>query len=254
MGRFATCAIDTTNSVLPAIAPEGNCQQDTMLISDSLANGYRWIPVLDDQGRIIAEYFANSSAADTLFTSLFVNNTGTVRQKDNKLYLDRNLHLSNRNLPLNGRIRIYIKSAEISVLTGSDSTVTGTSNLILRSDTSLCRAAIINHVNSYTTAWASYGADYYVQTNGKEAGNFFIEGSCGNEITWTGTQNNNWHNPANWSCGGVPWIQSNVTIPAGTPHSPVISKPVEIRSLKLNQHANVNIQLGVPVILNSMAQ
>jgi hypothetical protein len=52
----------------------------------------------------------------------------------------------------------------------------------------------------------------------------------------------------------VPWIQSNVTIPAGTPHAPVISKAVEIRSLKLNQHANVNIQPGIPVIVNSMAQ
>jgi hypothetical protein len=167
MGRFATCAIDTTYPVLPAIAPEGNGQQNTILISDSLANGYRWIPLPDDQGRIIAEYFPNSSKKDTVITSLFVNKTGVIRRKENKHYLDRNLHLSNRNLPLDGRNRIYIKSAEIAVLTGSDSTVTGTSNLVLRSDTSLCGEAIITRINTYSSLWASYGTDYYLQTDRK---------------------------------------------------------------------------------------
>ncbi len=39
---------------------------------------------------------------------------------------------------------------------------------------------------------------------------------------WLGTVSSNWFDPQNW-CGNIPGIASNVTIPSGTPFSPIIN-------------------------------
>ncbi len=41
--------------------------------------------------------------------------------------------------------------------------------------------------------------------------------------TWTGSVDNSWHKPCNWSPNGVPTCLDNVIIPGGTPNNPVIT-------------------------------
>jgi photosystem II stability/assembly factor-like uncharacterized protein len=63
--------------------------------------------------------------------------------------------------------------------------------------------------------------------------------------TWTGAVDNNWENPANWSCGVVPDINTDVTITAG---SVTINQSTTIRSLQINPAVSINV--GAGVILN----
>jgi len=59
--------------------------------------------------------------------------------------------------------------------------------------------------------------------------------------TWTGAANNAWENPANWSCGQLPGIHSNVVINSGTP---VLSSNVSIYSLDINSSATLTVSTG----------
>jgi hypothetical protein len=63
--------------------------------------------------------------------------------------------------------------------------------------------------------------------------------------TWTGAVDNNWENAANWSCGVVPDVNTDVTIAAG---SVTINQCTTIRILQINPV--VSISVGAGVILN----
>ncbi len=59
--------------------------------------------------------------------------------------------------------------------------------------------------------------------------------------SWTGTVNNSWENPANWSCGSIPDINTDVVINSGTV---VVNSNVSIRSLKVNAGVNFTVNAG----------
>ncbi len=59
--------------------------------------------------------------------------------------------------------------------------------------------------------------------------------------TWIGIANSSWHNPANWSNGVVPATSTNVTIPAGTPYSPVVSSPATCNVITVKSGANLTV-------------
>ncbi|MES2690341.1 MAG: T9SS type A sorting domain-containing protein, partial [Bacteroidota bacterium] len=68
--------------------------------------------------------------------------------------------------------------------------------------------------------------------------------------TWTGVTSNAWGNTANWSCPLVPTSSTNVTIPSGTPNSPVITDAQQANNVTINTGAtltlnNVNAILSV---------
>ena len=64
-------------------------------------------------------------------------------------------------------------------------------------------------------------------------------------MVWTGTADGNWNNAANWSCGSVPDLTSDVTIPSGTPFAPSIA------SSGTGTTRNLTIASGASVNLNS---
>jgi hypothetical protein len=255
MGRFSVCAWDTSFSVLPPIAPAGVCTpMDTLFLSDSLANGYRWLPVFDPSGNIVAEIFPNSSQSDTVYTNLFVSTSGNVRMVDGKYYADRNLSVSNSSMHLNGKIRMYIQTSEINALRHVDSTVAGISNLDVKSDTGQCIQQIKKITYNYLSAWSSYKEGFGMQINTGTLGNYFATGSCGPSMYWTGSISTDWHNPLNWGCGGVPSILSTAFIPAGAPRYPLITQSTEIKELIVQPTASVHIQTGVVLKVNGISQ
>jgi len=81
---------------------------------------------------------------------------------------------------------------------------------------------------SYTPSAASAGTLYYY---------CLVHSGCGADLTstisgafivigdqlWTGAVNDDWNNAGNWSCGYVPLITTNVTIPGGKPRYPALS-------------------------------
>lgn len=75
--------------------------------------------------------------------------------------------------------------------------------------------------------------------------------SCNGEtVVWNGSQNTDWHNPANWNCTLLPDVNSNVIIPFAVPNYPVVSSHVEIRSLQVSANATITVNNSVQIILN----
>jgi hypothetical protein len=73
----------------------------------------------------------------------------------------------------------------------------------------------------------------------------------GNTIVWNGSVSTEWENPANWDCGVLPNIHSDVEIPAGMPRYPIVKIPYEIKSLKLLLGSLITITNNANFILNS---
>lgn len=61
-------------------------------------------------------------------------------------------------------------------------------------------------------------------------------------VSWTGVQDTNWHNAANWSNGLVPTDRNNVTISSAVPNFPVVSNSDgECGNLQLNSGAQLTL-------------
>lgn len=60
--------------------------------------------------------------------------------------------------------------------------------------------------------------------------------------SWSGTQDNNWSNPANWSCGTMPDANTDVVVTTG---SVIVNVNSTIRSLFVQAPATVTVQPGV---------
>jgi hypothetical protein len=65
-----------------------------------------------------------------------------------------------------------------------------------------------------------------------------------NGTTWTGTVSTAWENAANWSCGSVPDINTEVHIDAGAPNYPVISSIANCKKIFTAAGATLTIIPG----------
>ena len=64
--------------------------------------------------------------------------------------------------------------------------------------------------------------------------------------TWTGAANNQWENPANWSCGTVPDSFTDVVINSGTI---IVNSNVTTRSLSIQPGASITVNTGYTLIM-----
>jgi len=90
-------------------------------------------------------------------------------------------------------------------------------------------------LNNIPSAWTGY--QYSCLVNGNNGNITEVRFSN----VWTGTINSSWENPANWSCGTIPDINTDVVINSGTI---VINSNVTIRSLTLATGVNLTINSG----------
>lgn len=63
--------------------------------------------------------------------------------------------------------------------------------------------------------------------------------------TWTGATNTNWQNAANWSCGTLPDLNTDVIIPNGAPNMPVVNNNVSCKSLFIQPGATLTVAPGI---------
>ncbi len=74
---------------------------------------------------------------------------------------------------------------------------------------------------------------------------------CDGDIAiWNGSVSIAWENPANWDCGTLPGINSNVIIPPGLTRYPTVSFIYEIKSLYLHPGSSITILPAVNFKLN----
>ena len=63
-------------------------------------------------------------------------------------------------------------------------------------------------------------------------------------LIWTGASNTTWANAANWSCGTIPTLASDVQINNGLTNYPVVNSNVSIKSLVIKPGASVTVNTG----------
>jgi hypothetical protein len=258
MGRFATYAIDTTSSVLPPVAAAGSCTPaDSIFIHDTLANGYRWVPVFNQSGQIVAEVYADSHQPDTIATRLNVLQNMPLPMVNGKYHAGRIIEMKGMNGGSLQRVRLHLKTEEIDSLRKLDSTLAGITNLSVRSDTTNCEQGILRQVKSYNSVWSAYGPDYRMEITPVpdiSIVSYYFNSACGTTITWTGTTNTNWHEPTNWDCGGVPYRQSKVLIPSGVTLKTILGRSTEIESLFVYPGMSVEVLPQVHLLINKQNQ
>jgi hypothetical protein len=78
-----------------------------------------------------------------------------------------------------------------------------------------------------------------------------VNGVPGSAVTlrftriWNGSTNTDWTNIANWGCRVVPDEFTDVLIPGGLPHYPLVTANAAIRQLRVSPGATVNVATGV---------
>jgi hypothetical protein len=73
-------------------------------------------------------------------------------------------------------------------------------------------------------------------------GQFAFDNDMG--FYWTGMVDNDWDNASNWARGMIPNPNSEVYIPKATPHYPIVNVNAQIRTLYIENGANMWIPLG----------
>lgn len=106
--------------VFPAFIANGianSCETyPTVVINGS--NNNQWVPILSNDGDVVAEIKANGNILGNVDASTYINN-GTVREYayNHQLYLDRNITIKVQNPPSsNVDLRLYIKASEFLAL------------------------------------------------------------------------------------------------------------------------------------------
>ena len=61
---------------------------------------------------------------------------------------------------------------------------------------------------------------------------------------WTGVVNNAWENAANWSCGSIPDINTDVTISNAVTNYPVVNSAAVCRKIKQQANSSVTVKTG----------
>jgi hypothetical protein len=70
-------------------------------------------------------------------------------------------------------------------------------------------------------------------------------------VTWNGTTNTDWSNPANWNCNVIPDENVHVIIPTGKLNYPTVNSNVNVNSLKLEKGAKVTVAPGALINVKS---
>lgn len=106
-------------------------------------NNTFWVPITGPQGDIIAEIYANGENLGTVTTSYYIN-SGTIRNKGNARYLDRNITITPQNQPTGTvKVRFYITKAEFDALDAHPfSQVNTISDVKIHKNNDPCQATI----------------------------------------------------------------------------------------------------------------
>jgi hypothetical protein len=68
-------------------------------------------------------------------------------------------------------------------------------------------------------------------------------------MSWEGTVDTTWENPANWSCGSLPDMYTDVIVNGGKVRYPQVNSNVTIRTLRMNPGATGTVTTGFSLIV-----
>jgi hypothetical protein len=178
---FTIGAFDNTAAVMPAIANNVNtCNSMQPTVIDSASGKlYMWVPLLATNGNIIGEVHPAGSALGNVTGGVYVN-SGTLRNTNSVVYLDRNITITPSALKLKGSyskvlLRLYAKQNEISTYnTAANDAAIG--NYKINKNTDNCAAAFTNPGNAVLNISDSgrYNSDYILTTSTNSFSSFYL--------------------------------------------------------------------------------
>jgi hypothetical protein len=86
-----------------------------------------------------------------------------------------------------------------------------------------------------------YGYQYRCVVNG---GIFSQTYTVRINVSWVGTVSAAWENPANWSCGALPDLNTDVIVNGAKPNFLQLNSNTSIRTMEINSGATVTIKPG----------
>ena len=119
-------------------------------------------------------------------------------------------------------------------------TLTGTTGGVFSADPGLSINVVTGAITLATSTPGSYIVTYTIAATGSCA-QFITNATAviGIAGTWTGAINNEWNNPGNWACGGIPTSAGNVTIPTGLTTYPTITGIVAVNDITIQNSSAI---------------
>src|SRR5690606_7654942 len=136
-----------------------------------------WVPVFDGSGNIIAEIYSNGNELGSIESSLFVNQSGTIRTHNGKPYLDRNLSISPETSGP-ARVRIYFTDAELAAIQTADPSIVNVTDLGITRTAEDCSPNFVGPVTAELPAiFETYNGGYYAEFSVTGFSSFFLNNS-----------------------------------------------------------------------------
>lgn len=269
--------IDRTTGIITTVAGNGNIGTDgDGGIAKSSQVGYCWSLIFDTSGRFL---YITQSAGDGDYTkhrirmidmetgiistiagkliygysgdggnaldALLTSPQGVCVDKNNRIYFGDNFKYIRRLAPLNtNQVLCPVTNTSFtSEITGNtyqwQMAINDTAAFV-----NAVNSAQLSGVNSQTlllnnipSSW--YGYRFRCVINGTNPGQQY---QLKFESSWTGSVSSAWETPANWSCGLIPDINTDVIIPAGA--NVTVNSNSFCRTLKLEPGATLTIMPG----------
>jgi uncharacterized repeat protein (TIGR03803 family) len=171
-------------AVLPAFIANGienTCESYTPIAIDG-TNNMNWVPILDNEGSIVAEIKANGNNLGNVNASLYIHDGAKRENAANNMYMDRNITISPQN-PITGDsvdIRLYIKNTEYESLKsaqnslGQPSDINSSADLAIYKNDQACPGNFINTTFQLATTIDSYEYGYVLKAKVTSFSSFFF--------------------------------------------------------------------------------
>lgn len=161
-GPFAICAWD--HSIAVPVSPGGDCiDANAVTINTASVNKYMWVPVFDNNRKIIAEIYSDGEDMNETNVSIYKNTSGIVRSVNGAFYLDRNIAI----VPANNhsaKVRMYFTHDDMIALQAADPSVISMSSLNVTKTNTVCEPAFSGPGSIIIpSAYTDYGANHYVE-------------------------------------------------------------------------------------------
>ncbi|HQW84531.1 MAG TPA: T9SS type A sorting domain-containing protein, partial [Ferruginibacter sp.] len=161
-------------TVFPAFIANGipnSCETYPTVVING-ANNNIWVPILNNDGDVVAEIKANGNNLGNVNASAYIN-SGAVREDGrHQLYLDRNITINVQNPPAgNVDLRLYIKTSEYLALKNAvnsmsqPSGITSINDIAIFKNQQVCPSEITENAYRLTTTNENYEYGYILKTS-----------------------------------------------------------------------------------------
>ncbi len=170
-------------TVVPAFIANGlaNSCENYSTVTINGSNNNQWVPILNNNGDVVAEIKANGNNLGAVTSGTYINN-GAVREDASKqLYADRSITINVQTQPSTPvDIRLYLKTSEFLALKnglnslGQPSGITSISDIAILKNSDPCGSTMTATASKLTTGYENYEYGYVLTTSVSSFSTFYF--------------------------------------------------------------------------------